>query len=466
MPPSLGPRLRTLRRERGMSQAALAARLGISPSYLNMIEAGKRALSAEILVAAASELDVDLRELGGERVERLAQALVEVFADPVLAEVSLTAAEVHELAAREPILAGALVRVHQALREGRETQGALATQVVEGEVLSRLPSEEVTEFIERHRNHHAGLEAAAESFVREAALDPRDLFPGLVRWVEARGVRVRIETPPARGVHARYDRERRELHISEWLPTRSRNFELARMAGRLVVSDTVASLADDPSLSTPTARALGRTALLSYFSAAVLMPYASFHEACESLRYDVELVGRRFRVGFEQACHRMTTLSRPGLEGVPFHLVRIDVAGNISKRFSGSGIHFARFSGVCPRWNVFSAFAMAGRIRTQVSRMPDGQDYLCIARTVQEDSQGWGQEGRLHAVGLGTNVAHARRLVYGDGVALADVHNIIPIGVTCRLCERADCEQRAVPSVGAPLNVDDAERRSSPYGSR
>ena len=196
------------------------------------------------------------------------------------------------------------------------------------------------------------------------------------------------------------------------------------------------------------------------------MPYTPFHEAAEALRYDVELIGRRFRVGFEQVCHRLTTLSRRGQEGVPFHLVRIDVAGNISKRFAGSGIHFARFSGVCPRWNVFSAFAVPGRIRTQLSRMPDGEDFFCIARTVQEDSRGWGQEGRLHGVGLGAAVEHARRLVYADGVALDAPQNIVPIGVTCRLCERPDCAQRALPSLKAPLQVDENERRSSPYGAR
>lgn len=468
MSTALGPRLRSLRRTRGLAQAALAQKLGISASYLNLIEAGKRPMPAEVLLAAARELDVDLRALGGEGEARLVHDLVEALADPVLEDVELTTADARELAAREPVLSRATVRLHQALQASLAAQEELAGRVYasEGEVpSSRLPPEEVTDFIESRHNHFDILEDAAESLVRDARLDPQDLYPGLVRFLENQGVRARIGPPPGPGVHARFDPDARELLVSEWLPTRSRNFELARACARLVARDAIGALASDARLTTSTSRALCRTALGSYFAAAVLMPYAPFHAAAESLRYDVELVGRRFRVGFEQVCHRLTTLSRRGMEGVPFHFVRVDVAGNISKRFSGSGIHFARFSGVCPRWNVFSAFAMPGRIRTQVSRMPDGRDYFCIARTVSEDSRGWGQDGRVHAVGLGTSLEHARRLVYADGVALDDPHNTVPIGVTCRLCERTDCAQRALPSLRVPLHVDELSRRASPYGS-
>ena len=462
----LGPRLRTFRRERGLSQAALATRLNISASYLNLIEAGKRPLTAELLLAAARELDVDLREVAGDGDARLSHDLLEVFADPSLEGTTFTTNEVREMAGREPLLARALVQVHRALRQARETGGALATQVALGDgdaTRSRMPPEEVTDFIERHRNHFPELETAAESLGLAAHLDAQDLYAGLHAWLGREGVSVEIGPPPGTGVHSRFDPERRRLSISEWLPTRSRNFEMARTAGRLIATQTTARIADDPLLTTSTARSLGRSALGSYFAAAVLMPYTPFLAAVEGLRYDVELVGSRFRVGFEQVCHRLTTLSRPGHEGVPFHFVRIDVAGNISKRFSGSGIHFARFSGGCSRWNVFSAFAMPGRLRTQVSRMPDGEAFFCIARTVQDDSRGWGQEGRVHAVGLGTRLEYARRLVYADGVALDDPHNVVPIGVTCRLCERPDCAQRALPSLRAPLHVDENERRSSPY---
>jgi predicted transcriptional regulator len=177
----------------------------------------------------------------------------------------------------------------------------------------------------------------------------------------------------------------------------------------------------------------------------------------------VDAIGRRFRVGFEQICHRYTTLRRPLAEGVPFHLVRIDVAGNISKRFSASGIRFARFSGACPRWNVFAAFMTPGMIRTQVSRFPDGATYFCLARTISKDSSGYHGTVPVLSIGLGCRVEYARELVYSDGIDLDSDRVTTPVGVTCRLCERSDCEQRAFPSIRHPLQVDENVRSVSLY---
>jgi hypothetical protein len=181
------------------------------------------------------------------------------------------------------------------------------------------------------------------------------------------------------------------------------------------------------------------------------------------VRYDLDVLGRRFGVGFEQTCHRLTTMRRPGQEGVPFHMIRIDVAGNISKRFSASGIRFARYAGVCPRWNIFAAFQTPNMIRVQVSRMPEGETFFCIARTVQRDSGGYHAQQPVQAIGLGCTIDHAGALVYSDGFDLHNPRLITPVGVTCRLCERTQCEQRALPSLKVPLRVDPNYRGLSLY---
>src|SRR5262249_7574492 len=139
------------------------------------------------------------------------------------------------------------------------------------------------------------------------------------------------------------------------------------------------------------------------------------------------------------------------------------IAGNISKRFSASGIQFARFSGACPRWNVFSAFLTPGMIRIQVSRMPDGVTYFCIARTIQKDAGGYPAHQPVQSIGLGCQIEHARQLVYSDGVNLDSLDTLVPVGVTCRVCERTHCEQRAMPSLGVPLQVDENLRGLSLY---
>jgi predicted transcriptional regulator len=287
----------------------------------------------------------------------------------------------------------------------------------------------------------------------------------MIRYLERQlGVSVQIAHWEAlRDVLRRYDPERKTLTLSELLPTRSRTFQLAHQIAIITLGDLLERLANENRFTSQAARTVAKITLANYFAGAVLMPYTAFSQAARDERYDIDVLGRRFRVGFEQICHRLTTLRRPGAEGVPFHMIRLDVAGNISKRFSASGIRFARFSGACPRWNVFSAFLTPGMIRIQVSRMPDGMKFFCIARTIQKDAGGYHSQQPVQSIGLGCQVEYARQLVYSDGVDLDSNDTLVPVGVTCRLCERTHCEQRAVPSLKVPLHVDENLRGLSLY---
>jgi hypothetical protein len=215
-------------------------------------------------------------------------------------------------------------------------------------------------------------------------------------------------------------------------------------------------------LNTPESVKLCRIALANYFACALLMPYDDFYRTAEAVRYDIELLQHRYTASWEQVCHRLTTLRKAGAVGVSFHFVRVDIAGNISKRFSGTGIRFARFSGSCPRWDVHAAFLTPGRIRTQFSQMPDGTAYFCIARTIRK-SYGFTSGDALMAVGIGCPVKDARKLVYADGYDLDNLEAAVPIGVTCRLCERTNCEQRAFPPLQHGLQVDENVRGRSLY---
>jgi predicted transcriptional regulator len=253
------------------------------------------------------------------------------------------------------------------------------------------------------------------------------------------------------------------LYLSEVLRRGSRNFQLAYQVGLLAQAAALDRIAADPHLTSESSRALARVALANYFAGAVLMPYRPFLDAARAERYDIELLCHRFRASFEQTCHRLTTLRRPGAEGVPFHMVRVDIAGNISKRFSASGLRFARFSGACPRWAVFEAFTTPGMIRTQLSRMPDGATYFWIARTVSREGGGFHAPRSMLGVALGCEASLAKELVYADGVNLESREAVVPVGLTCRLCERMDCEQRAFPPLQHPLKVNANVRGVSFY---
>lgn len=469
-----GKKVRALRARANLTQAAMAERLGISPSYLNLIEHDRRPLTTELLLRLAQHFDLDLRAFAAREDARLVADLSEVFSDPMFEEHPLTRRELADFVAACPDVARAVLQLQHAYASARQTAVTLAERVldapegVEGGAGSgvgaevqgldrvRLSSEQVSDLLQKHGNHFPALEEAAERLWRDARLEPEALFGGLAAHLQRRhGVSVRIATVgEMRGAIRRFDPERRELLLSEVLRRGSRNFQLADQIGLLELGAELAPLVDDPCLATDESRTLGRVALAGYFAAAVLMPYADFRRAAEQTRYDVELLGHRFRVGWEQTCHRLTTLRRPGEEGVNFYFVRVDLAGNISKKFSAAGIRFPRFSGLCALWNVHAAFLQPGIVRVQVSRLPDGTGYFSIARTVRRHAGDYRAPNVLHSVGLGCDLESARRLVYADGVDLANAAAAVPIGITCRLCERMDCQARAFPPLHAPLTVD------------
>ncbi|MGA7124327.1 MAG: short-chain fatty acyl-CoA regulator family protein [Polyangiaceae bacterium] len=466
--PRLGAKVRALRRREALTQVQMAERLGISASYLNLIESNRRPLPAALLIKLAQMFGVDLHAFGADDEARLVSDLMEAFSDVLFDAFRLTSSDLREFAANTPQVAQAVIALYSSYKAQREASAELASRL-EGDSAgvdrSRLPSEEVGDLVQKEMNYFPELEGAAEELWRKARLDAEALYPGLIRWLDKEhGVHVRLARGGAeRGILRRYDVEKKVLTLSELLPTRSRTFQLAHQIALLTERQAIDRIVGDGRLTSEESKAIARVALANYFAGAVLMPYGPFLDACRHERYDIDVVGRRFRVGFEQVCHRFTTLRKPGAEGVPFHMIRIDIAGNISKRFSASGIHFARFSGACPRWNVFAAFMTPGMIRIQVSRFPDGSAYFCIARTILKDSGGYHAQQPVQALGLGCRLEHGREMVYSDGIDLESPKMATPVGVTCRICERNDCEQRAFPSIRHSLQVDENVRGVSLY---
>lgn len=467
----LGAKVRALRRRERLSQIQLAKRLDISASYLNLIEHDRRPLSAPLLIKLAQLFQLDLQAFAAEKEEALASDLLEIFGDPIFDPYEMTGADVRELAAMSPMVGRAILALYQAFLNARESHVGLGAEPSDGALTeppsASSPSDEVGDLIQRHTNYFPELEEAADALWRQARLDPNDMYRGLASHLGAtHKIEVRVEKEGATsGMVRRYDPKRRVISLSEVLAPRSRNFQLAHQIGLLQCSAIVDRIVGDQVLTSDESRALGRVALANYYAGAVLMPYQPFLDAAQAERYDIELLGHRFRTSFEQVCHRLSSLHRPGAEGVPFHMVRIDIAGNVSKRFSASGIRFARYSGACPRWNVHAAFFTPGMIRVQLSRMPDGTAYFCVARTVRDNAGGYHAPHALHSVGLGCQISHARALVYADGVDLEDLEAAVPIGSACRLCERTNCEQRAFPPVNQPLRIDENVRGRSFYAT-
>ncbi len=459
--PRLGSKVRALRRRHSLTQVEFARQLGVSSSYVNLIEHNRRPMTANLLIKLARQFKVDVLSFAREGDERLLEHLIECFSDDLFEEQDLTTTEMREFVTHAPSVARAVLGLFEAYRENRESVGTVGggDEDARGAATAgpgRLPSEEVGDLIQSHLNYFSDLEDGAKSLWQAARLSLDSLHGDLLRYLREQlmvDVRFsRVGQDP--GTMKRYDPERRELTLSELLPPRSRNFQLAHQIGLLSQRDCIDKLLSSSSFSSPDSENLARVALANYFAGAVLMPYELFLEAAQRERYDIELLGHRFRTSVEQVCHRLTSLRRPGHEGVPFHMVRVDIAGNISKRFSATGIRFARFGAACPLWNVFQAFLNPGKIRVQLSTMPGGESYFCFATTVPKGRGGFHAPHTVHAIGIGCTVDRAPELVYADGIDLKNLEASVPIGVTCRLCDRMDCGQRAFPPVHQPMRID------------
>lgn len=465
----LGSKVRALRRREGVSQTELAAKLEISASYLNLIEHNQRALPAHLLVKLAQVFRVDISAFADDSASRLASDLQEVFGDPIFEEHPVTLADTRELA-ENATASRAIVALYRAYRNAVESERALAGRVYDGQITSidplHVPSEEVTDVIQQNMNYFPEIETAAETLAQRVRFDRTDMYRSMTAFLRERhGITVALApVSQDRGAIRRFDPAKLLLSISEVLPPWGRQFQVAHQIGHLEAGAALdAVLARNANyLTTPESMKLCRIALANYFAAALLMPYDDFLQMTESVRYDIELLQHHYTASWEQVCHRLTSLRKPGASGVSFHFVRVDIAGNISKRFSGTGIRFARFSGSCPRWDVHAAFLTPGRIRTQLSRMPDGTAYFCVARTIRK-SYGYASGDALMAVGIGCPVSDARRIVYADAYDLDNLEAAVPIGTTCRLCERLDCDQRAFPPLQQGLVLDENVRGRSFY---
>ncbi len=468
----IGGKLRRLRRERKLTQAQMAAELGLSPSYLNLLEHNQRPVTVPVLIKLAQHFSIDIESFADDDDTRLVNDLMETFADPLFDVHDVTAAELKEVVSLSPALGQAVLTLYQAYHataEGGRGQVRLDEQAW-SEAPAGMPSEEVSDFVQQRSNYFNAIELAAEGLWAEHGLSLDSLYQDLLRVLATRyAVDVVVLPSSAMGGALReYRPLTRRLGLSEMLPLASRTFQLGHQLALLGWHRELETVTASGKFTSDEAATLARVALANYFAAAVMMPYARFLEAAEETRYDLGILEQRFGASFEQVCHRLTTLRRPGAEGVAFHLVRVDIAGNISKRFSASGIPIARFGAACPRWNVYDAFTTPGMLRVQVSQMPDGARYFCVARTIspmgrQATRSVFGQRVSRLSIGLGCALAEARRLVYSEGLALDDPQIATPIGVNCRICERMDCHDRAMPSLLRKLSVDEDRRGVSAY---
>lgn len=464
----MGVRLKRLREERRMTQQALASALGLSLSYLNQIENNQRPLTVPVLLKLNAAFGIDVQLFSDDDEARLIADLREAMADPQISE-TVSMAELRELATNMPAVGRTLVELSRRYRRALEQSVIFATQLGEDRqanavILPSTPYEEVRDFFYTRHNYVAELDEAAERLAQSLAPDGPVSADLLARHLNSHHhITVLTDNRSASDVNRRFDPEIRTLYLSRALHPGQRAFQLATQIAIVEFRNELDALVGEADFTNEATRGLARIGLANYFAGALMMPYGRFLAAAKMHRYDIEVLGQEFDVGFETICHRLSTLQRPSARGVPFFFIRVDRAGNISKRQSATDFHFSRIGGTCPLWNVYEAFANPGRILTQVARMPDERTYLWIARTVTHKTGGYGSLTKTFAVALGCDIRHANEIVYARGLDTHDPASATPIGIGCKVCERTNCPQRAFPPLGRPLVVDENRSTIAPY---
>ena len=451
----MGPRLRRIRRDLGLTQASMAEDIGVSPSYIALMERNQRPMTADVLLRLAKTYRLDLASLASDRGDEFNERLAAAARDPLFSDLEVSEIEITDFSNSFPATAEAFLRLHDAYQEG---QRVLADED-RGENLSSDPVAEARKFLSINKNNFPIIDDAAENLAKKIAK-----LGGYKDYFATRRLKVRrLPAEVMMGSVRRFDQHRNELVLDETLDSASYTFQLALQAVYLELRDAIKETLRNCEFDSENGQQLTRRALANYAAGALMMPYRSFVEAAKERHYDIEALSRLFRVSFEQVAHRLTTLQKSGEEGVPFFFIRVDAAGNVSKRLDGAGFPFARHGGSCPLWSLHHAFQSPRKILTEWVELPDGEQFFSIARTVTAGGGAYGAPRAERAIALGCAAKYAEELVYAKESQVSRQKPTM-IGVGCRLCHRVNCIARAEPPLGRQILADDFRRTSAPFG--
>tara|TARA_Y100000813_G_scaffold49199_1_gene34280 strand:- start:1059 stop:2483 length:1425 start_codon:yes stop_codon:yes gene_type:complete len=464
----IGPKIKAFRRQLGIQANKLSDRLGISPSYLNLIENGKRKIDGDLLLKVCEELKIELSDLTNKSELSLISNLSELLGDELFEDLDILGPEVNDLVNTNPKIARALIKLGDNYKQkGQEIVSKvenISGKIIDGRKAS-FPGEVVSDFLQENKNYFANLEKFAEEIFNRIQINNRATYMALCDFLKTEyGVKV-IDLLPEdnKPFSKKYLKNQKELHLSDYVALETKKLYASAQIAQEGAMTIIENYLSEFKFPSEESKKLTKVALLNYCGAAILMPYKLFHKECIKQKYDLELLQNTFACTFEQIAHRVTCLQDPKLPGIPFHFLRVDVAGNISKRFSLSGIEIPRYGGACPRWNVYSAFSRPGVIQAAVSKMSNGEKYVCIARTVEKGVGRYGKKKSILSIGLGCQAKYAKDFVYTENLDLNDKKTEIPIGVSCRTCDRLDCSQRAFPPLHKKFDVDINNRGVSVY---
>lgn len=461
-----GARVRHLRQSRKLTQAAFAEQLSISTSYLNQIENNQRSLTASVILALVDTFQFDLSELSLDDAGRVATDTQEILADPVFSDIQIMHQEIKIAANNTPNMVKAFQHLYQIFQNTREQLGQVDNALPQFETtVAPLPFEEVRDHFHHKDNYIDELDRVAEDFALSCLSETHRRHDHLIEYLRSKhGITVSFVTGEySENFIRRYDHATKVLYLSSMSSHATNLFQMAYQVGLIEQRDLIESLLDAANFHTESAREVCRMTFANYFAGAVVLPYSQFVETARDVRHDLEKLAFRFDASLEQVSHRLSMMQRPGQKGVPFFFVRIDRAGNITKRHSATKLQFTRFGGSCPVWNVHKAFEAPDDIIRQLAVTPDGLRYLCLAFSHTKRGTSFGGVARKYAIGLGCEIKHTSQIVYADDLDVDNASRYDPIGTSCRICERESCLHRSVPPMAKDIKIDQNTRGAVPF---
>ena len=453
----LGARIRQRRREVGVTQADLARRVGISASYLNLIEWNKRRIAGTLLRKIAEALDLSLDELDGAAEKRLAESLNEVAHLPSLRALGIEQPSIDEFIGRFPGWARGVAALARAERDATKRAQALSDRLSNDPFLS--------ETVHRMLTRISAIRSASDILAdfSDVPADRRDRFTRIIQ--EESGVLSDVGEAlagyldkaeesdsvltPLDEVEALFDMH--ENHFGEIddaaadltplltdpLPV-SRHARARELAVRHL-SDVVDTVIEGQSVvRTAAAHTRARRALLDYAEAAILMPGNLFASRSADLRYDIEALAETFSTHEQTVCRRLTAI--PRTPGVPrFGYLSSNASGTITDVLGLAGFTVPRYGSSCPLWVLYRAQQSPEAVIRQRTVFPSGGRFVFVARARNTGPTGFGKPRHYLTDMLVMSEEDARRTVYAPDPSAP----VEEVGPGCRLCPRRSCIHRS-----------------------
>ncbi|MGV6848983.1 MAG: helix-turn-helix domain-containing protein [Marinibacterium sp.] len=429
-----GSRIRERRSMAGMKQADLARRIGISASYLNLIEHNRRRIGGKLVVDIAQVLGVEPSMLteGAEAtlIATLREAAAAFVADAGAGSGAEEIDRADEFAGRFPVWAEVLARAHRRIGSLEQTVETLSDRLGHDphlaaslhDLLSTAAAIRSTASILAERRD---LETEwRDRFHRNLDEDSLRLAEGskaLADYLDESGA-----ADDRRGVP--------QEEVEAVLSARGHHFpELED--GRIAAADLVAEI---PALGTSAARAMATSVLEQYARDARAMPLAAMETALGEHGCDPLALARTFGGDPATAMRRIAAMP-PTILPEPVGLVICDASGALIFRKLLDGFAVPRFGASCPLWPLFSALS---RPLTPLRRYltQDGRGGAVFEACAIAGPAGPPEFNRAPLLRSTMLVRRVRSPDTGSDAP-------DPVGSTCRICPRNGCLARREPSI-------------------